>query len=213
MRAKLFEPAGMTRSTFGWDEGIAKSAVYGHSGPEDDERKLPAQPTRELGNRMLPIAKKWGKPIALWTYDDSVRAMREADPKTPPSTHDLLLNSAGGLLTTASDYAKFMVLMMAGRKRAGWEVSDASRRAMLTPQLEIRGRDFSRGLGWQLEQPPGARVFEHSGSNYGIFRTLGVGDSQNGRAIVILTNGANGNAVAARVVREATGLELLKFLV
>jgi CubicO group peptidase (beta-lactamase class C family) len=213
MRARIFEPAGMSRSTFGWDDGIANAVVYGHSSPDEDERKLPPQPTRELGNRLLPIAAKWNKPIATWTYDDSIRAMRQADPKTPPATHDLLVNSAGGLLTTASDYATFMALMMDGRIRASWEISEASRQAMLAPQLDVRGRDFSRGLGWQLEQLSEARLFEHSGSNYGIFRTLGVGDAQNGRAIVIFANGANGNALAARIVRQATGLELMKFLV
>jgi hypothetical protein len=56
-------------------------------------------------------------------------------------------------------------------------------------------------------------LFQHSGSNYGIFRTLGVGDAERGRAIVIFTNGANGNLVAQRIVREATGIELLKVLV
>ncbi|MBY8821448.1 serine hydrolase domain-containing protein [Sphingomonas colocasiae] len=208
MRAKLFDPAGMKRSTFGWTEAIAKDAVYGH----DDEARLPAQPTRAAGDRLLPIAKRWGRPIASWTYDESVRAMREADPATPPSPHGLLINAAGGLLTTVSEYARFMALMMDGRSRAGWEISDASRRAMLTTELEIRGPDFTRGLGWQLEASPGRRLFEHSGSNYGIFRTLGVGDAASGRAIVIFTNGANGNLLAQRIVREATGLELLKFI-
>jgi CubicO group peptidase (beta-lactamase class C family) len=213
MQAKLFGPAGMGHSTFGWDEAIANSAVFGHSEPPEGEQTLPAQPTRELGNRLLPVAQKWGKPIATWTYEDSVAAMRETDPDTPPSTHDLMVNSAGGLLITASNYAKFMALMMDGRERAGWEISEASRQAMLTTQLEIRARDLSRGLGWELEQSPGGQLFEHSGSNYGIFKTLGVGDARGGRAIVIFTNAANGNALAARIIRQSTGIDLLKSLV
>jgi CubicO group peptidase (beta-lactamase class C family) len=213
MRARLFDPAGMSRSTFGWTEEVARSAVYGHSAPDDNERKLPAQPTRELGNRLLPIAAQWGRPISSWTYDDQIRAMRELDPAAVPTTHDTLVNAAGGLLTTVSDYARFMTLMMEGRSRAPWEISEASRQAMLTPQLAVRGGDVSRGLGWELEQSREGRLFEHSGSNYGIFRTLGVGDAESGRAIVIFTNGANGNLLAARIVRAATGRELLKFLV
>lgn len=208
MRTKLLGPAGMSRSTFGWTEDIAKAAVHGH----DDEGNLPAQPTRETGDQLLPIARRWGRPIAAWTYEDSVRAMREADPATTPSPHGLLINAAGGLLTTVSDYGRFMALMMDGRRRADWEVSDTGRRAMLTTELEVRGPDFTRGLGWQLERSPGRTLFEHSGSNYGIFRTLGVGDAVSGRAIVIFTNGANGNLLAQRIVREATRLELLKFI-
>lgn len=213
MQAKLFGPAGMSHSSFGWDEAIARSVVFGHSEPPEGEQKLPSQPTRELGDRLLRVASKWRKPIASWTYEDSVAAMRETDPKTPPSTHDLLVNSAGGLLMTASDYAKFMVLMMDRPGRADWEISDAARRAMLTPQLEVRGRDISRGLGWELEQSSSGQLFQHSGSNYGIFKTLGVGDARSGRAIVVFTNAANGNALASRIVRQATGIDRLKSLV
>jgi CubicO group peptidase (beta-lactamase class C family) len=213
MQAKLFGPAGMAHSTFGWDEEIARSAVFGHSEPPEGERTLPAQPTRELGERLLRVASKRRKPIAQWTYEDSVAAMREADPATPPSTHDLLVNSAGGLLMTASDYAKFMLLMMDRPDRATWEISDATRQAMLTPRLDVRGRDISRGLGWELEQSPAGLLFQHSGSNYGIFKTMGVGDARNGRAIVVFTNAANGNALAARILREATGIDRLKSLI
>lgn len=213
MQAKLFGPAGMSRSSFGWDEEIARSAVYGHSEPPEGERTLPPQPTRELGDRLLRIATGWNKPIASWTYDDSIRAMRAADPGIPPSTHDLLVNAAGGLLMTARDYATFMTLMMDRPDRAAWEITDATRRAMLTPQTEVRGRDISRGLGWELEQSPAGQLFLHSGSNYGIFKTLGIGDAHGGRAIVVFTNAANGNALAARIVRQATGIDLLKSLV
>jgi CubicO group peptidase (beta-lactamase class C family) len=142
-----------------------------------------------------------------------MRAMQESDPKTPPSTHDLLVNSAGGLLMTASDYARFMILMMERRDRAGWEISDMARQAMLTPRIDVRGRDISRGLGWELEESPAGRLFQHSGSNYGIFKTLGVGDAPKGSAIVVFTNGANGNVLAARIVREATGIDRLKSLI
>ncbi len=213
MQAKLFGPAGMSHSSFGWGVEIARSAVFGHSEPPEGEQILPPQPTRELGDRLLPVATKWRKPIASWTYEDAIEAMRETDPKTPPSTHDLLVNSAGGLLMTASDYANFMVLMMDRPERATWEVSHAARRAMLTPQLDVRGPDISRGLGWELEQSSSGPLFQHSGSNYGIFKTLGVGDAQGGRAIVVFTNAANGNALAARIVRQATGIDRLKSLV
>ena len=213
MQAKLFGPAGMAHSSFGWDEEIARSAVFGHSEPPEGEQTLPPQPTRELGDRLLRIASRRRKPIASWTYEDSVEAMRETDPKTPPSTHDLLVNSAGGLLMTASDYAQFMTLMMERPKRAAWEISDATRQAMLTPQLDVRGRDISRGLGWELEQSSAGPLFQHSGSNYGIFKTLGVGDALRGRAIVVFTNATNGNALAARIVRQATGIDRLKSLI
>ena len=52
MQAKLFGPAGMSHSSFGWDEAIARSVVFGHSEPPEGEQKLPSQPTRELGDQV-----------------------------------------------------------------------------------------------------------------------------------------------------------------
>ena len=40
--------------------------------------------------------------------------MREAVPATKPVPHELLVNAAGGLMTTPSDYVRFMLLMMDG---------------------------------------------------------------------------------------------------
>jgi CubicO group peptidase (beta-lactamase class C family) len=212
MQDMLLGPAGMTRSTMGWDARVARDAAYGHGEPDLGRVKIPEQPTRVLGNALLPIARRWNKPIARWTYEDQVRAMREAVPATKPLPHELLVNAAGGLMTTPSDYVRFMLLMMDGKPRAPWQISDGSRRAMLSRQLDIGGRGFYRGLGWQREDPAGMTIFEHSGSNYGIFHSLAVGDARSGNAIAIFTNGANGAAIAERIAREAIGVELLKFL-
>lgn len=208
----LLKPAGMTCSTMGWDTWVASAAAYGHETPDLGPTKVADQPTRKLGEALLPIARRWNKPIASWTYDEQVRAMREAVPATKPIPHELLVNAAGGLMTTASDYVRFMLLMMEHRPRKNWQISEVARRAMLARELNVAGRDYYRGLGWQREDQPGLMLFEHSGSNYGIFHSLAVGDARSGNAIAIFTNGSNGSELAARIVREATGLELLKFL-
>lgn len=208
----LFRPAGMTRTTMGWDASVSRAAAYGHDEAELGVMKVPKQPTRELGEALLPIAAKWQKPIASWTYEEQVRAMAAAVPATKPTPHELLINAAGGMMTSPSDYVRFMLLMMAGQPRADWQISEASRQAMLSRQLDTAGPDFYRGLGWQREDPPGRRIFEHSGSNYGIFHSLAVGDAYSGDAIAIFTNGANGSALAGRIVRDLTGLDLFKFL-
>jgi CubicO group peptidase (beta-lactamase class C family) len=212
MERMLLKPAAMTRSTFGWDDAVARAAAYGYEAPDLGNVKVPAQPTRELGNALAPIARQWKKPIVDWTYEDQVRAMHEAVPQTKAVPHELLVNAAGGLMTTPSDYVRFMILMMERRVRAPWEIKERSRLAMLSHQLDVGGRDFYRGLGWQREDPDGMVIFEHSGSNYDIFHSLCVGDARSGNAIAIFTNGANGSALAARIVRGATGLDLLKFL-
>lgn len=212
MQRMLFAPAAMTRSSMGWDARIAAAAAYGHDAPDLGRTNIPVQPTRKLGNALLPIAQRWNKPIWRWTYEDQVRAMREAVPATKPVPHELLVNAAGGLMTTAADYVRFMLLMMDARPRRPWQVSEASRRAMLSHQLDVGGPFFYRGLGWQREDPPGFTIFEHSGSNYGIFHSLSIGDARSGNAIAIFTNGANGAVLAQRIARDLTGIDLLKFL-
>lgn len=213
MKRMLLAPAGMSSSTMGWTAQVASDAAYGHAVGDNSRPIVAEQPTRSLGNALLPLAQRWHKPIEQWTYEDQVRGMREAVPGTKPVPHELLVNAAGGLMTTASDYLRLMHLMMDGQPRESWKIGESSRRAMLSEQQSISGRALSRGLGWELERHNGFALFEHSGSNYDIFHSLAVGDADSGNAIAIFTNGANGSALAARIVREAAGLELFKFLV
>ena len=51
----------------------------------------------------------------------------------------------------------------------------------------------------------------HSGSNAGMFKTFALGDAARQRAIVVATNATSGNVLYRRVVRAATGLDLLAF--
>jgi CubicO group peptidase (beta-lactamase class C family) len=147
MRSRLFDPAGMTHSTFGWNGEIARLAVYGHSGGG----KPAVNFKREMGDRFLTVAAKWGKPLSSWTNDDVVKALPEArsleggrplpEGIARAPIDDLKLadrmfpNVAGGLSTTASEYARFMTLMLDHSKRAPWEISEDSRRAMLSQQM------------------------------------------------------------------------------
>lgn len=80
---------------------------------------------------------------------------------------------------------------------------------MLTPQIALPGRWTEKGLGWNIEQTRDGPLFYHSGSNSGIFKNFALGDAQRGRGIVVLTNGGSGAFVHQRVVRAATGYDLL----
>lgn len=226
MRSRLFGPANMPRSTYAWSAEEAQWSVYGYTGPGPEEGKLPFQSSRVIGNLLLSTSLEREKPIHDWTHDDVLRGVREV--MTRPGAHQLpaavvnnltakypihlFPNAAGSLRTTASEYARFMTLMMDRPKRAAWEISDASRRAMLTPQVVVRPNAIQWGLGWELERSRSALLFEHGGNNADIFKTFCVGDPVRGRAIVILTNGGGGPSVYQRAVRDATGLDLLEFM-
>ena len=54
-------------------------------------------------------------------------------------------------------------------------------------------------------------MFFHSGSNAGIFKNFALGDAARQRALVVATNATQGNLLYRRVVRAATGLDLLAF--
>ena len=101
--------------------------------------------------------------------------------------------------------------LMVRTPRAPWQISEATRTAMLTRQIDVPGRWTDKGLGWNLEATPRGPVFYHSGSNGGIFKNVALGDARGQRALVALTNGGSGNVLYRRVVRAATGHDLLAF--
>ena len=82
---------------------------------------------------------------------------------------------------------------------------------MLTPQIKLPGRWTEKGLGWNMEPTRDGPLFYHSGSNGGIFKNFAVGDAKRRRALVVLTNGGSGGFVYRRVVRAATGHDLLSY--
>lgn len=101
--------------------------------------------------------------------------------------------SASSLVTTAQDYARFLSLVC---KREG--LSRAAYGEMIKPQSPVPAAQSpfptSYGLGWAISDMGGATLISHGGNNgeYRAFAGL-VNDSREG--IVILTNGANGQAL------------------
>lgn len=214
MRRLLFDPAGMRDSSYAWDASLAARSVHGHRAPDDAGRGMPPQMLRDAWDAALPVAAQWKKPLSAWRYADAERAMPQAQANARPGLvnwpSDILANAAASLRCTVSDYARFMSLMVhAGR--AGWELLPATRAAMLSKQIDVPGRWTDKGLGWNIETTPRGPVFYHSGSNGGIFKAFALGDAARDRAIVVATNAANGNLLYRRVVRAATGLDLLAF--
>ena len=214
MRRMLFAPAGMRDSSYAWDADLAARSVYGHRAPGDGPSGMPPQMLREAFDAALPIAMRWHKPLSAWRYADGQRALPLVQARSAPGVanwpSDILANAAASLRCTVQDYARFMALMVHAEP-ASWELRPATRTAMLSRQIALPGRWTDKGLGWNLENTPRGQVFHHSGSNGGIFKAFALGDPARRRALVVLTNAANGNLLYRRVVRSATGLDLLAF--
>ncbi len=214
MHRLLFAPAGMRDSSYAWDAGLAERSVYGHRQSDDGGIAVPPQMLRDAWEAAMPVAVRIGKPLSAWRYADAERAMPEAQAVARPGlvswASDILANAAASLRCTVQDYARFMALMVHADARP-WELKPATREAMLRRQIDVPGRWTDKGLGWNLEATARGPVFYHSGSNGGIFKTFALGDARRRRALVAMTNAANGNVLYRRVVRAATGLDLLAF--
>ncbi|RYG14385.1 MAG: class A beta-lactamase-related serine hydrolase [Burkholderiales bacterium] len=215
MQANLFGPAGMKDSSYTWNADLAARSVYGHRRHDAPGDGMPPQMFRDQWSLAGQVADRWGKPLSSWTYEDATRALPEVKALAPAGLvtwpGDIVANAAASLRTTVQDYASFLTLMTAGRERAPWEITEATRQAMLAPQIRIPGRWTEKGLGWNMEETRDGPVFYHSGSNGDIFKNFAVGDAQRRRGIVVLTNGGSGSYVHQRVVRAATGYDLLSY--
>jgi len=214
MQRLLFGPAGMEDSSYTWSAELAARSVYGHRAVEDEEPGMPPQMLREQWSAAQVVTDRWGKPLSAWRYEDAARALPDVQAITPKGLvnwpGDILANAAASLRTTPQDYARFMALMVR-TPRESWQITDATRRAMLTRQIDVPGRWTDKGLGWNLEATPRGPMFYHSGSNGGIFKNFALGDAAGQRALVVLTNASSGNVLYRRVVRAATGHDLLAF--
>lgn len=214
MTRLLFAPAGMRDSHYAWDADLAARSAYGHRAPDDGRDGMPPQMLRAAFDAALPVAVEWNKPLSAWRYADAERALPRVQSAAAPGVanwpSDILANAAASLRCTARDYARFLALMVHADP-APWELRPGTRAAMLSRQIDVPGRWTAKGLGWNLENTARGPVFYHSGSNGGIFKTFALGDAARRRALVALTNAANGNLLYRRVVRAATGLDLLAF--
>jgi CubicO group peptidase (beta-lactamase class C family) len=108
--------------------------------------------------------------------------------------------SAGNLHTTPTDYAKFLIEILDPRPDDAYRLSQASLKEMIKPQVKITDR-ISWGLGWAIDQKPGAgEIISHSGDNPG-FKTLTAASRQDKSGFFIMTNGDRGfDQIIAKVV-------------
>ncbi len=215
MQTHLFGPAGMGDSSYTWNADLAARSVYGHRRHDQPGEGMPPQMLREQWGFAQQVAERLGKPLSSWKYQDAARALPEVMALAPVGLvawpGDILANAAASLRTTVQDYATFLTLMVARTQRAPWEITGSTRQAMLTPQIRVPGRWTEKGLGWNMEATVDGSVFYHSGSNGDIFKNFALGDAPRQRGLVVLTNGGSGSFVHQRVVRAATGYDLLSY--
>ena len=125
--------------------------------------------------------------------------------------------SAGGLLTTANDYAKFIIEIVAPKPgaesaektRNDFRLSAGPRTDMFKPQIKLPSDLLIDGatswaLGWAVQERDDAHYLVHSGGQSG-FRSLAMASPKNRSGFIILTNSDNGG----KLIYNQELLELL----
>jgi CubicO group peptidase (beta-lactamase class C family) len=205
MREQVFDPLSMKQSSYVWLPEFESRMAAGYDGQEN---RLDVQAA--IGRRTLAIAQQWGIPLVDWRYQESAKAIPLVNPEWPVLPLYMVPNAATSLLTTVSDYTRFLSRIVARDGRPGLALSPEIRRAMATPEVRLNSA-LSWGLGWGIQRDEHGEVLWHWGANNS-FRNFVIADPPNGRAIVVFTNSENGPRLYERVILAVTGHDHPAFL-
>jgi CubicO group peptidase (beta-lactamase class C family) len=204
MRELVLDPLGMAESSYVWRPAFDNAMATGY-----DERGGVLEVYADIGRKFEPLAESWHKPMAEWRYADEERAVRTAFPELAPLAQFMVPNVAGSMLTTITDYSRFLVAMLSdGGGALGF--TPPTWRAMFERQVQLNSA-LSWGLGWGLEHEDDADLIWHWGAN-GSFRNFVLADPRHRRGVVVLTNSANGPKLYERIITSLTGRDHPAFL-
>jgi len=101
--------------------------------------------------------------------------------------------SSGGLHATATDYARFLIEVIAPKPADAFRLTSDSLRAMTRPAIAVPDdpRRSSWALGWQVFPTADGDVIAHGGDGLG-FHSFAVASVSHRSAYVVMTNGENG---------------------
>lgn len=103
--------------------------------------------------------------------------------------------AAGGLLTTPTDYAKFLIEVMQPRAADSFRLSKRSLDEMTRSQIDVGnfpGYSISWGLGWRIIRTANDRILGHGGANPGFQCYSGMSLAKRS-GFVIMTNADSGS--------------------
>jgi CubicO group peptidase (beta-lactamase class C family) len=139
-------------------------------------------------------------------HDEAGRPLIKAKPS---ATDAARYASAGGLHTTAQEYAKFLMEIIDPKECDAFRLNTTSLKEMLRPQVKLPVNEKideadSWALGWAVQERPTGNVIVHSGGQRG-FRSLAMVSVERKSGFIILTNGDNGG----RIFRNSEFVDLV----
>lgn len=144
----------------------------------------------------------------VWTDVFARRMARPHDPSGEPmdnkksSPEDVArYGSAGAMLSTPTDYAKFMIEVIAPKPSDASRLTRESLAEMLRPHVKIESSQYpaSWALGWQVFHNGGRDFIYHGGDNEG-FHCASVASVEGRSGFVVMTNGEGGTSVLRHLI-------------
>lgn len=115
--------------------------------------------------------------------------------------------AAGGLSTTATEYARFLIEVIDPKPSDAFRLTRTSLDEMMRPQVKVDDNS-SWALGWQILHQKKGNLLSHGGDNPG-FKAFVLASAERKSGYVILTNGDNGMEVIGKLVNGDTPLNLI----
>lgn len=184
----VLRPLGMNDSAYVWWPGAAANLAL----PHDDGGDPSETRTKDLGTQLLAKASATGKPLAQWTTADALAAAPSLDPPQRALPVFAFPNVAATLITTASDYARFL---------AAFRQAEAL--GMFLPQITVNP-GISWGLGIGLDVQNARPMPFHWGDNEG-YKNFFILDPAKGRFVVAFSNGDRGLNLVERAAEVTAG--------
>jgi CubicO group peptidase (beta-lactamase class C family) len=108
----------------------------------------------------------------------------------PTSEHAARYAAAGALRTTPSDYAKFLLEILAPKPDATFRLSGKGVAEMVRPQVKV-DETSSWALGWKIQHTPKGDLFQHHGGHKGA-QAFASASLARKSGYVVMTNSDNG---------------------
>jgi CubicO group peptidase (beta-lactamase class C family) len=107
--------------------------------------------------------------------------------------------AAGGLSTTPTDYARFLIEVIHPKRNDAFRLRKASVKQMLRPQVKVND-SISWALGWQIQHTEKGEFISHGGGNPG-FTCFVIGSVARKSGLIAMTNADNGHRAIDTLLR------------
>jgi CubicO group peptidase (beta-lactamase class C family) len=122
------------------------------------------------------------------------------DNKKSTATDAARYGSSGALVTTPTDYAKFLIEAIDPKASDVFRLTKKSLEEMLRPQVKVSDEySTSYALGWEIQHSEKGNFIMHGGDNKG-FHAFAAASVDEKSGYVAMTNGENGSELLKKLM-------------